>query len=96
MLPVPPVDAVGVKVAVRLKLVPEIALKVPPVTETSPNVPSHTNEVPISSLNVKVTKLVSPVEMLASLKPMVTVGLFVSNATTKGVPAVPALPAASV
>ena len=46
--------AVGVKVAVRVKPVPVIAPKVPPVTSTSPLAPSQANERPGSSLKLKV------------------------------------------
>ena len=44
----------AVKVAVRVRPVPEISERLPPETETSPEVPFHSNDVPGSSRNTKV------------------------------------------
>ncbi|MNV65187.1 hypothetical protein D3C71_1578700 [compost metagenome] len=60
MLTVPELAGVGVKVAVRVKPDPDMAPSVPPVTTTSPVVPSQAKVVPGSSLKVKVMLAVSP------------------------------------
>ena len=69
---------VGVKVAVRVRPVPLMALMVPPVKDKSPVVPSQLNEVPGSSENVNVNKLVRAVDNTLLLMLMLTVGANVS------------------
>ena len=76
---VPLLLAVGVKVAVRVRPVPEMAERVPPTTTTSPEVPSQTKELPGSSENVKVIAAVWPVIKAAVLLVMVSVGARVSK-----------------
>ncbi|MNR24205.1 hypothetical protein D3C85_1412720 [compost metagenome] len=62
MLAVPAlVDAVGVNIAVRVRPAPAIAPNVPPVTTTSPVVPSQLKVVLGSSEKVKVIIATSPV-----------------------------------
>ena len=79
MLAVPPlVLAVGVKVAVRVRPLPEIAPSVPPVTTTSPLVPFQVKVAPGSSLKVKVTVAVSPILSALTLLVMARVGASVS------------------
>ena len=75
---VPLLLAVGVKVAVRVRPVPEMAERVPPATTTSPVVPSQTNELPGSSENVKVIAAVCPAMRAAVLLVIVSVGARVS------------------
>ena len=97
ILAVPPlVLAVGVKVAVRVRPLPEIAPSAPPVTTTSPLVPFQVNVEPGSSLNVKVIVAVSPILSALTLLVMAKVGARVSNVSVGVVPAPPVLPAASV
>ncbi|CAB5707178.1 Uncharacterised protein [Comamonas aquatica] len=97
MLAVPPfVLAAGVKVAVRVVPVPEMALKVPPVTTTSPVVPSQVKVLPGSSLNVKVMVAVSPILSVDTLLVIPNVGAVVSMVTSKPADASLTLPAVSV
>ena len=51
----------GVKVAVRVRPEPLMAERVPPVTATSPVVPSQEKELPGSSEKVKVMVAISPI-----------------------------------
>ncbi len=75
--------------------VPLIALKVPPVTVTSPDVPFQAKLVLGSSLNVKVMVAVSPDFKVVLLLEINTVGAIMSI-LIKGVkPARPLLPAKS-
>ena len=90
------VEAAGVKVAVRVRPLPEIALRLPPLTVTSPDVPSQVNVAPGSSLNVKVMVAVSPALRLATLLVIATVGAVVSIVTEAPPDAAPTLPATSV
>ena len=71
--------AVGVKVAVRVKPVPLILPKVPPLTSTSPALDAHTKLLPGSSLNVKVMAAVSPAFKALISEVMLTVGAVVST-----------------
>ena len=48
----------AVNCAVRMRPVPEMAERLPPETEISPEVPSHTNDVPGSSRKTKVIVVV--------------------------------------
>ena len=50
----------AVNCAVRMRPVPEMAERLPPETEISPEVPSHTNDVPGSSRKTKVIVVASP------------------------------------
>ena len=95
MLALAVVFAVGVKVAVRVSPVPLMALRVPPVTTTSPLVPSQANPVG-SSLNVNVMTAVWPVFNALWLLVMVTVGASASMVNEVIAAAAPLLPAASV
>ena len=82
---------VGVKVAVRVRPVPLIALKVPPVVTMS------VSRKPMgASLNVKVMVAVSPALTALALLVMANVGATVSMLMLGVVPATPALEAASV
>ena len=69
---------------------------VPPVTTTSPLLPSHAKLSPGSSLKVKVTVAVSPALRALSSLLRVSVGARVSMVMPGVVPAPPVLPAASV
>ena len=71
--------AVGVNVAVRVKPVPLMLPKVPPLTSTSPELDAHTKLLPGSSLNVKVMAAVSPVFKALTSEVMLTVGAVVST-----------------
>ena len=71
--------AVGVNTAVRVRLAPWMALKVPPVTTKSPVDPSHAKLVPGSSENVKVIFAVSPTLSVLTLLVMLKVGAVVST-----------------
>ena len=82
----------GVKVAVRVRPEPVMAERVPPVTETSPEV----NEVLGSSEKVKVMVAVSPLFKVEALLVMARVGAWVSKVRDGVVPAPPLLPAASL
>ena len=77
-LPLPKL-AVGVNTAVRVKPVPLIGPKVPPVTSTSPALPSHAKLVPGSSEKVNVMLAVSPALRVATSLAMPTVGAVVST-----------------
>ena len=80
MLAVPETTlAVGVKVAVRVKPVPLMLLKVPPLSTTSPALEAHTKLLPGSSLNVKVMAAVSPDFKVAKSEVMLTLGAVVST-----------------
>ena len=87
--------AVGVKVAVREKPVPLIALKVPPEIVRSPAVPFQTKLVPGSSEKVNVMVAVSPTLSADTFEVIATVGATVSMVIEGEVPAEPVLPAAS-
>ena len=82
----------GVKMAVRVRPEPVMAERVPPVTETSPEV----NEVLGSSEKVKVMEAVSPLFNVEALLVMARVGAWVSKVRDGVVPAPPLLPAASL
>ena len=82
---------VGVKMAVRMRPVPESAPREPLVTATS----SHVNVLPGSSLKVKVIEAVSPAFSVPLLLVMLRFGGSVSIVMTGVVPAPPGLPAAS-
>ena len=91
--------AVGVKTAVRVRPGPPLrALSVPPATSRSPvwATASQTRVLPGSSLKLSVMLLVWPTASAALALLTVTVGATVSMAITGVVPAVPALPAASL
>ena len=75
---VPELLAVGVKVAVRVRPVPEIAPSVPPVTTTSPVVPSQVKVLPGSSEKEKVIVAVCTAFSAAELLVMARVGARVS------------------
>ena len=80
MLAVPETTlAVGVKVAVRVKPVPLMLLKVPPLSTTSPALEAHTKLLPGSSLNVKAMAAVSPDFKVAKSEVMLTLGAVVST-----------------
>lgn len=92
--------AVGVNTAVRVRPVPLMALKVPPVTDKSPALPSHAKLARGASENVKVMLAVSPALSAVTSDVMMTLGAVVSTkkagllATAEDV-MVAALPAAS-
>ena len=71
--------ALGVNTAVRVRPVPVSALIVPPVTTTSPTLPSHAKLLPVSSDNVKVMLAVSPAFNTPMSEVMITVGTVVST-----------------
>jgi hypothetical protein len=75
---VPLLEAVGVKVAVRVRPEPEMAERVPPLTLTSPAVPSQEKELPGSSEKEKVIVAVCPAINAAVLLVMARVGARVS------------------
>ena len=80
MLAVPDTTlVVGVNMAVRVKLVPLMLLKVPPLSTTSPALDAHTKLLPGSSLNVKVMAAVSPDFKVAKSEVMLTLGAVVST-----------------
>ena len=89
-------SADGEKVAVRVSPVPEMAESVPPVTTTSPVVPSQEKELPGSSEKVKVMVAVSPLFRVDTLLVIVRVGAWVSKVRDGVLPAPPLLPARSV
>ena len=90
------VSADGVKMAERVSPVPEISESVPPVTVTSPLVPSQEKELPGSSEKRKVMVAVSPLFKVARLLEMVRVGALVSKGRDRALPAAPLLPAGSL
>ena len=96
MLALPLKPGVGVKVAVRLKPVPLIAAKVPPLTARSPVLPFQAKLAPGSSLKRKVIHAVCPLPTSGLSLVMVTVGASVSTDKTSEAAAAPALPARSV
>ena len=71
--------AVGVNVAVRVKPVPLMLLKVPPLTTTSPALDAQTKLLPGSSLKVKVMIAFSPSFKLVRSEVMLTLGAVVST-----------------
>lgn len=87
---------VGVNTAVRVRPVPMIAPKEPPVTTRSPELPSQAKLVPGFSENVNVMLAVSPAFSAATLLAILTVGLSVSMLMLWERPALPVLPAPSV
>ena len=87
---------VGVNTAVRVSPVPLMTPKVPPVTNKSPELPSHTKLLPGSSENVKVILAVSLALSVATLLAMLTVGARLSIAMLGVTPPLPKLPALSV
>ena len=68
----------AVSVAVRVRPVPLMALRVPFVMVMSPTLPSQLNEVPGSSEKVKVTRLVLTLDTMFRLMVMLTLGAWVS------------------
>ena len=86
----------GEKVAVRIAPVPVMAESVPPVTTTSPVVPSQEKELPGSSEKVKVMVAVSPIFKVDTLLVIVRVGAWVSKVRDGVLPAAPLLPAGSL
>ena len=97
MLPVPLARlAVGVNTAVRVRPVPLIAPKEPPVTTRSPELPSQAKLVPGFSEKVNVMLAVSPALSAATLLAILTVGNRVSMLMLGERPALPVLPALSV
>ncbi len=87
--------AVGVNTAVRVRPVPLMALKLPPVTTTSPALPFQTKLLPGSSENMKVMLAVSPSFKVLVLLLINTEGAKESMPMLGVLPAVPLLPAAS-
>ena len=87
--------AVGVKVAMRVRPVPLMAPKVPPVTTTSPTLPFQVKLLPGSSENVNVMVAVSPALRALALEVMFKPGGRVSKLMLGDMPAEPLLPAAS-
>ena len=88
--------AEGVKTAVRVRPVPLIALKVPPVTVMSPAKPFHVKLLPGSSENVKVMLAVSPAFNVVTLLAILTVGAKVSMLMLCVLAELPRFPALSV
>ena len=86
----------GVKMALRVRPEPVMAERVPPVTATSPVVPSQEKEVLGSSEKVKVMVAVSPLFKVEALLVMAREGAWVSKVRDGVVPAPPLLPAASL
>ena len=94
---VPPlVSADGVKMAERVTPAPVMGESVPPVTVTSPLVPSQEKELPGSSEKVKVMVAVSPLFKVDASLEMVRVGVLVSKGRDRVLPAAPRLPAGSL
>ena len=80
MLPVPMAKlGVGVKSAVRVSPVPLMALKVPPLIDKSPALPSHAKLARGASENVKRMLAVSPALSVATSDVMITLGAVVST-----------------
>ena len=73
------VFGVGVNVAVRVKPLPLIADRLPPLTTTSPLVPSQLNVEPGSSENVNVIVALSPIFNADTSLLIVNVPAVVSN-----------------
>src|SRR6202171_5055537 len=97
MLAVPlSLAVVGVNVAVRTRPLPEIAPSVPPLTPTSPVLPSHAKVEPGSSLKVNVIVAVSPIFNCDTSLVIETVGAVISIPTARPEDDGPTLPAASV
>ena len=97
MLPVPLAKlAVGVNTAVRVRPVPLIAPKEPPVTTRSPELPSQAKLVPGFSEKVNVMLAVSPALSAATSLVILTVGAKVSIEMAGVTPALPKLPALSL
>ena len=71
--------AVGVKTAVRVRPVPLMAPKLPPETNTSPELPSQAKLLPGSSENVNVMVAVSPIFKFDFEDVTATVGAVVST-----------------
>ena len=71
--------AVGVNTAVRVRPVPLMALKVPPVTDKSPALPSHAKLARGASENVNVMLAVSPALSALTSDVMMTLGAVVST-----------------
>ncbi len=71
--------AVGVKTAVRVRPEPLMAPNEPPVTTTSPELPSQTKLFPGFSENVSVMLAVSPALSEATLLVMLMLGVVVST-----------------
>ena len=71
--------AVGVKIAVRVRPVPLMALRVPLLRVMSPALPSHVKELPGSSEKVNVILAVWPTNNWVLLLVMLTVGAVVST-----------------
>ena len=94
-VPLSKLDA-GVKTIVRVNPELLMAPRVPPVTTTSPVVPSQEKLEPGSSENVKVMLAVSPVFKVDTLLVRLTEGAKVSKLMLGAVPALPLLPAVSV
>ena len=95
MLALPVIPAVGVKVALRVKPVPLMAPKLPPLTSTLPCRPSQAKLAPGSSVKVKVTTVLWPMPSLSTAEVIARLGANVSTVIVR-VPARPRLPAASV
>ena len=74
----PLLEALGVKVAVRVRPDPAMAEREPPETETSPVAPFHEKEVPGSSEKEKVMVAVCPAIKAAELLVIARVGGVVS------------------
>ncbi len=87
---------VGVKMAVRVRPVPLMEPKVPPVTTTSPALPSQAKVLSGSSLNVNVIVAVSPILSVDTSLVMTSMGATVSTSILNWLAAVLSLPAASV
>ncbi len=87
--------AEGVKIAVRVRPVPLIALSVPPETTRSPAVSFQVKLLLGSSEKVKVMAAVSPAFKAVTSEEMVTDGERVSMVMEGEVPAEPVLPAES-
>src|SRR3978361_1851863 len=90
------VAAVWGKVAVRVNPDPAIAPSVPPLTTTSPVVPSQAKVAPGSSLKLKVMVAGCPLFSCATLLLIASVGARVSKLRLGVRPAPPVLPAGSV
>ena len=92
---VPPLLAVGVNVAVRVRPEPSMAERVPPTSVRSPAVPSQEKEVPGSSVNVKVIVVLSPAFRTLAALLIKRLGEVVSRAKAQELEAGARLPAPS-